>query len=87
MRTKREIKSKELSIDNVLVRNMTALVDNVLVRNVTALVETTADLVCADGEDVFNVRARLFSLLEAKCAEKKKMCKALAVTKPMKAER
>ena len=75
MREKRETKANEISIDEALVRN------------VTALVETTADLICADGEDVLDVQAKLFALLEKKCAEKKKMRKALAVTKPVKRER
>ena len=58
--------SKEISIEEVLVRQ------------VIALVETTADLICrVSGENILDVQAQLLETLEINCATKKKLCEAL----------
>jgi len=53
-------------------------IEEVLVRQVIALVETTADLICRDsGENILDVQAQLFETLKVNCATKKKLCEAL----------
>ena len=53
-------------------------IEEVLVRQVIALVETTADLICrVSGENILDVQAQLLETLEVNCATKKKSCEAL----------
>jgi hypothetical protein len=52
--------------------------NDLLVRQVSALVHITAETICGKDENVLELEARLYEVLEVNCAHKAKLCKAFA---------